>query len=185
MYAGRPGGTSWHCDCPSPRPGAEFLAARRKLFDYGHEEGAHRLSRRRSTNQRPGRRSGRFQLRLPQLNSVVSQIQGGTIKAIPIARPERADVIKHVPTTKDGGLPDFQVSGWNAIFAPRNLPQDIQAKLSDALVKALDDQATDKRLVDIGCIVPNKADRTPQALQKRVESEMALWSSVLKAVAAK
>ena len=53
------------------------------------------------------------------------------------------------------------------------------------LVKALDDQATDKRLLDIGCVVPHKADRTPQALQKRVESEIALWSSVLKTVAAK
>jgi tripartite-type tricarboxylate transporter receptor subunit TctC len=119
------------------------------------------------------------------LNSVVSQIQGGAIKAIAIASPERADVIKDVQTAKEGGLPDFQVSGWNAIFAPRNLPQDIQAKLSDALVNALDDQATGKRLLDIGCVLPHKADRTPQALQKRVESEVALWSSVLKTVAAK
>jgi hypothetical protein len=52
-------------------------------------------------------------------------------------------------------------------------------------VKALDDQATDKRLLDIDCVVPHKADHTPQALQKRVESEMALWSSVLNTAAAK
>jgi tripartite-type tricarboxylate transporter receptor subunit TctC len=87
----------------------------------------------------------------------LSQIQGGTIEAIAIPSPERADVIKDVPTTKEGGLPDFQASGWNAIFAPRNLPQDIQAKLSDALVKALDDPAIGKRLLDIGCFLPHKA----------------------------
>ena len=53
------------------------------------------------------------------LTTVVSQIQGGTIKAIAIATPEQADVIKDVPTTKEGGLPDFQASSWNGIFVPR------------------------------------------------------------------
>jgi tripartite-type tricarboxylate transporter receptor subunit TctC len=70
-----------------------------------------------------------------------------------------------VPTTKEGGLPEFQVSVWNAIFAPKNLPQDIQAKLNDAVVAALDDDATSKRLLQIGCVIPDKNDRTPQALK--------------------
>ena len=115
------------------------------------------------------------------LGAVVTQIQGGTIKAIAIASSERAEVIKDVPTTREGGLADFQVSSWNALFAPRNLPQDIQAKLNDALVKALDDEATRKRLLQIGCELPDKKDRTPQALQKLVESEVARWSLVLNA----
>lgn len=115
------------------------------------------------------------------LGAVVSQIQGGTIKAIAIASPERAEIIQNVPTTKEGGLAEFQVTVWNALFAPKNLPQDIQVKLNDALVKALDDEATRKRLLQIGCEIPDKKDRTPQALQKLVESEVARWSSVLRA----
>jgi tripartite-type tricarboxylate transporter receptor subunit TctC len=124
--------------------------------------------------------AGQVDFSCVSLNTAASQIQGGTIKGIAIASPERAAVIKDVPTTTEGGLPEFQVSGWNAIFAPKNLPPDIQAKLSDALAKALDDPATAKRLLDIGCFIPDKAERTPQALQKRVESEMARWSLVLK-----
>jgi tripartite-type tricarboxylate transporter receptor subunit TctC len=124
--------------------------------------------------------AGQVDFSCVSINTVVSQIQGGTIKAIAIASPERADVIKDVPTTKEAGLPEFQVSGWSAIFAPKNLPEDIQAKLGDALIEALDDLATAKRLLDIGCLIPDKADRTPQALQKRVESEVARWSAVLK-----
>jgi len=76
------------------------------------------------------------------------------------------------------------VSGWNAVFAPRGLPPDIQARLSDALLKALDDHATASRLLEVGCFIPEKVDRTPQALEKRVESEVARWSSVFKTVAA-
>ena len=114
------------------------------------------------------------------INTVVSQIQGGTVKALAIASPERAEVIRNVPTTAEAGLPEFQVSGWNALFAPRNLPRDIQAKLSDALAKALVDTATAKRLEEIGCFIPFAASRTPEALQARVEHEVARWSSVLK-----
>jgi tripartite-type tricarboxylate transporter receptor subunit TctC len=115
------------------------------------------------------------------LPTVAAQIEAGTIKAMAIAASERADVIKEVPTTKEGGLPDFEASSWNGIFGPRNLPQDIQAKLNDAVIKALDDQSTRKRLLEIGSEIPDKLDRTPQVLQKLVESEVARWSSLLKA----
>jgi tripartite-type tricarboxylate transporter receptor subunit TctC len=100
-----------------------------------------------------------------------------------IASSERSKVVNDLPTTKEGGLPEFQVSGWNAIFAPKNLPQVIQAKLNDALGKALDDEAISKRLLQIGSEVPDKKDRTPEALQRFVESEVARWASVLKAAA--
>jgi tripartite-type tricarboxylate transporter receptor subunit TctC len=115
------------------------------------------------------------------LTVVVSQIQAGTIKAMAVASSERSDAVKDVPTTKEGGLPEFQVSAWNAIFAPKNLPPDIQAKLNDAVAKALDDEGTIKRLLQIGSSIPDKQERTPQALQRLVESEVARWALLLKA----
>jgi putative tricarboxylic transport membrane protein len=114
------------------------------------------------------------------LSAVVSQIEAGTLKAMAIATPERSNVAKDVPTTKEAGLPQFQVSAWNAIFAPRNLPQNIQAKLNDALVKALNDEDTARRLIQIGSVIPDEKDRTPEALRQFVASEIVRWSSVLK-----
>ena len=58
--------------------------------------------------------------------------------------------LPNVPTTKEAGLPDYQVSAWNALFAPKGVPQDIAAKLSETLVQALDDEATRKRLLELG-----------------------------------
>ena len=114
------------------------------------------------------------------VNTAQAQIVGGTVKALAIASPERADVIKDVPTSAEAGLPEFQVSGWNAIFAPRHLPPAIHAKLSEALSQALEDETTQKRLSEIGCIIPERADRSPEALQRRVEREVARWGSLLK-----
>ena len=46
--------------------------------------------------------------------------------------------------------------------------------------RALDDAATRNRLIEIGAQIPDTAHRTPQALQRLVESEVARWTPVLK-----
>ncbi len=89
-----------------------------------------------------------------------------------------------MPTTKEGGLPEFQVSAWNAIFAPKGTPKDIVSKLNGALVKALDDPATRKRLLDLGADLSNKEAVTPEGLRKLVQTEVARWNKVLKMAAA-
>ena len=118
-----------------------------------------------------------------QVVNLVEQIKGGSIKAYAIATAERSPALPDVPTTKEAGLPDYQVSAWNALFAPKGMPKDIMAKLNDTLVKALDDEATRKRLLELGSVIPDKAGRSPQALQKLVESEVARWTPILKAAA--
>jgi len=48
-------------------------------------------------------------------------------------------------------------------------------------LKALDAEAIGKQLLQIGSDIPDKTDRTPEALQRIVESEVARSSTVLKA----
>ncbi|MDF0493866.1 tripartite tricarboxylate transporter substrate-binding protein [Bradyrhizobium yuanmingense] len=112
------------------------------------------------------------------LSGAISQIQSGTLKAIAIASPHRADIIPNIPTTVESGLPQFVVSTWNAIFAPKSLTPEIQAKLSHALNKALDDEATRKRLVEMGFVIPDATRRTPEALRELVASEVPRWGKV-------
>lgn len=120
-----------------------------------------------------------------QIVNVAPQIQGGNIKAFAIATKERSPVLPNVPTTKEAGLEGYEVSAWNAIFAPKATPPEITKKLNDALVKALDDENTRKRLLDLGGVIPSPAERTPESLQKLVESEVARWTPVLQAAGAK
>ena len=118
-----------------------------------------------------------------QIVNLVEQVNGGAIKAYAIATPERSPALPHVPTTKEAGLPEYQVSAWNALFAPKGIPQDVAARLNATLVAALEDANTRKRLLDLGSVIPDKAGRSPQALQKLVESEVARWNPILKAYA--
>ena len=116
-----------------------------------------------------------------QIVNLVPQIQSKNIKAIAIATPERSPSLPDVPTAKEGGLPEYEVSAWNAVFAPKGTPKEITQKLVDALDKALSDDGTRKRLLELGGVIPEGAARGPQALQKLVESEVARWTPVLKA----
>lgn len=110
----------------------------------------------------------------------VQQVQGGTIKALAIASPERNPALPDVPTSREAGLPEFEVRGWNALFAPRGTPAPILDQLTDALDRALDDETTRKRLRDIGSDIPEKARRGQDALAALVKSEIARWTPIIK-----
>jgi tripartite-type tricarboxylate transporter receptor subunit TctC len=116
-----------------------------------------------------------------QIVNAVPQVQGGTIKAYAIGTEERNPALPNVPTSKEAGLPDFQASAWNALIAPKGTPKPIVDKLSAALDKALDDEATRKRLLELGSDIPGKDRRGGAALATLVKSEIAKWTPVIKA----
>jgi putative tricarboxylic transport membrane protein len=119
-----------------------------------------------------------------QIVNLVSQIEGGAIKAYAIATPNRNPVLPNVPTTKEGGLPEYEVSAWNMLFVPKGTPQPIADKLADALDKALNDEATRKRLLDLGSDIPEGPRRGQKAGADLVKNEVARWTPVLKAAQA-
>jgi tripartite-type tricarboxylate transporter receptor subunit TctC len=119
-----------------------------------------------------------------QVVNLVEQVKGGAIKAYAIATEQRSPALPDVPTTKEAGLPDYQVSAWNALFAPKGTPKEIVAKLNETLSKGLDDPATRKRLLDLGSVLPEGKGRSPEALADLVKSEIARWTPILKAAGA-
>jgi tripartite-type tricarboxylate transporter receptor subunit TctC len=125
--------------------------------------------------------AGQVDYMCDQIVNVVQQVLGGQIKAYAIGTPERSPALPDVPTTKEAGLPEFQAQAWNALFAPKGTPQPILDKLSDALDKALDDEQTRKRLLELGSVLPDKVGRSQQALASLVKSEIDRWTPIIKA----
>jgi tripartite-type tricarboxylate transporter receptor subunit TctC len=114
----------------------------------------------------------------------VGQINAGTVKAFAIATAARSPALPNLPTTKEAGIDGYEVSAWNAVFAPKGTPADVVKKLEAALNSALDDAGAKKRLDDLGAVSPVGNDRGSIALQKLVETEVARWTPVLKAAMA-
>jgi tripartite-type tricarboxylate transporter receptor subunit TctC len=128
--------------------------------------------------------AGQVDYMCDQIVNAVPQIKGGTIKAYAIGTAERNPSLPDVPTAKEAGLPEFQASAWNALFAPKGTPKPIVDKLAAALSKALDDENTRKRLLELGSDIPGPDRRGPAALANLVKSEIAKWSPIIKAAGA-
>lgn len=111
----------------------------------------------------------------------VQQIQSAAVKGYAISTAERSPALPNVPTAKEAGLPEFQASAWNALFAPKGTPKPALDKLAEALDSALDDESMRKRLLELGCDIPDQTHRGPQPLAALVKSEIARWTPIIKA----
>ena len=120
-----------------------------------------------------------------QIVNLAEQVRGGTIKAYGIATEQRSPALPDIPTTKEGGLPEYQVTAWNALFAPKGTPKEIVTQLNDTLSKGLDDGVTRKRLLELGSVLPEGSARSPEALAELVKSEVARWTPILQAAGAR
>jgi tripartite-type tricarboxylate transporter receptor subunit TctC len=125
--------------------------------------------------------SGQVDYMLATISEVGPQLQSGTVKVYAIGSAERNPAVPNIPTTNEGGLPEFQTAFWYALFAPKDTPRPILNKLTDALDKALDDQDVRKRLLELGFDIPGNAKRGQQPLAALVKNEIARWTPIIKA----
>jgi len=110
-----------------------------------------------------------------------ANVKGGLIKAYAIAGKDRSPVLPDVPTVDEAGLPGLYFYFWHAIWAPKGTPKDIVAKLNGAVVKAVADPATHKRLADIGQEFFPASMSSPEALAKFQKEEIEKWQPVIRA----
>ncbi|ABD89331.1 tripartite tricarboxylate transporter substrate-binding protein [Rhodopseudomonas palustris] len=119
--------------------------------------------------------AGRVDYMCDQIVSAVPRLQAGIVTAYAIGGEHRSPILPDVPTAAEAGLPQFQVSAWNALFAPKATSPQIVARLNAALGKALDNPAIRKQLLDLGGDIPDNDGRSPQALAALVRSEIDRW----------
>jgi tripartite-type tricarboxylate transporter receptor subunit TctC len=113
--------------------------------------------------------------------TVVPQARAGSIRALAVAQSQRIDRLSDVPTSAEAGLPSFDVTGWNAFFAPRGVPEDVVARLNQALGSALADPDVQQRIATIGADVPPPAQRSREWVDAFVRSEIQKWGPIVRA----
>ena len=122
--------------------------------------------------------SGQVQLFVTTPPSVLGHVQQGKLRAIAIASDARHPQLPDVPTSVEQGMPDFKLDAWVALFAPAGTPEDVLAKLSDALASSLDTPEVRSRAAQAGV----SARPMPAAeLGRTVAADTEYWSKVIKA----
>jgi tripartite-type tricarboxylate transporter receptor subunit TctC len=110
------------------------------------------------------------------------QVQSGKLKALGITTLKSSDLLPGVKSVAEQGVPDFEVTAWNAMYAPRGTPKDIVDRLNAEIAKILALPETRQRLMQIGL---EATSGTPAQLAAFEKQERAKWGPLIKAAGLK
>jgi tripartite-type tricarboxylate transporter receptor subunit TctC len=114
-----------------------------------------------------------------QIVNIMQHVKTGKLKAYAVTGDTRSPMLPDVPTTKEAGMPAFNLTVWFGLSAPKGTPAPVIDKLNNALAVALSDPDVVKRFADLGYEVPPQAERSASYFDKFYKDEVALWAKVL------
>jgi tripartite-type tricarboxylate transporter receptor subunit TctC len=121
---------------------------------------------------------GQISLVFADLSTTLPQIRSGKVKGLGVSSRQRSPLAPELPTMIEEGIPDYEMIGWFAAFAPAKTPRPIVEKLNGAIKAAIGDKMVQEALLTAG-IEPLTS--TPEELRAYVVSETRKWADIVKA----
>ncbi|MVW70912.1 MULTISPECIES: tripartite tricarboxylate transporter substrate binding protein [unclassified Bordetella] len=121
--------------------------------------------------------AGNVEITVATPPSVVGFIRSGQLRPLAVASEKRLPFLPDVPTTAQAGFPDFVLDAWVALFAPADTPDDVVAKLTEAVKKTLATERVQQSLDGVGVQVRYM---TPTQLDEQVRKDIAYWQPVIR-----
>jgi tripartite-type tricarboxylate transporter receptor subunit TctC len=123
--------------------------------------------------------AGTVDLMCDQTTNTTEQIRAGTIRGFAVTTRERVASLPDLPTAAEAGLPDFEVSVWHGLYAPRGTPAPIIERLNRALLVALRDETLGRRFAELGTAPVAAARATPQVHRTFWQEDIAKWRPLI------
>lgn len=114
--------------------------------------------------------------------SVVPHVKAGKLVPLAVTGAKRSPVLPNVPTIAESGLPGFEVTSWNAMFAPAGTPAPIIEKLNGIVKRGLATPEANAIMERQGL---EATPSTPAELGALVKKDLAMWAKVIKAAGIK
>lgn len=116
------------------------------------------------------------QLLIDSQAAVKSGLESGQVRAVASSGARRSAAMPDVPTVRESGITGFDVTSWNALFAPKGTPQTIVDALGKALQDLLSEDDLKTRLLDLGI---EARSESPAELSQRLRSDIEKWRAVI------
>jgi tripartite-type tricarboxylate transporter receptor subunit TctC len=111
------------------------------------------------------------------LTAALPQVKSGNLRILAVSTEQRTPLLPDVPTLTEAGMPLFSAVAWSGVFAPKNTPPAIVAKLKAAIAEiALRDDIR-KKLGDMGFVTMQ--DQT-SSFADYVKADVERWNSLAK-----
>jgi tripartite-type tricarboxylate transporter receptor subunit TctC len=120
---------------------------------------------------------GQIQVMFDPVQSVLPQVQSGTLKILGVSSAARLPVLPDVPTFAESGLADFEATAWWAVFGPAKLPEEIAARLNSEIDRISRSEALRQKLSPLGV---QTIGGSREQLAQFQQQEIARWGKAVK-----
>jgi tripartite-type tricarboxylate transporter receptor subunit TctC len=109
--------------------------------------------------------------------AAVQQINAGRVRALAVLMPERFSDLPNVPTSKESGFPNFEISVWYGMLAPTGTPREIINRLNAELAKSVSAPDMKPKFTSAG-VEPMTS--TPEEFGAFIRSESKRFAQVIR-----
>ncbi len=120
---------------------------------------------------------GQVDIMFDGLGSSAAHIKGGRIKALMVSGSKRNPSLPDVPCAAEVGLPDYTVTTWYGLWAPKGTAADMQARIIEEMRKSISSDELKAVWASQGAEFPNLSQQQFGAF---ISAEVKRWAAVVK-----
>ena len=122
--------------------------------------------------------AGEVPFMFDQLTAALPLVKAGKLKLLAVTTGQRITLAPELPTMIESGIPGFEMSSWQAIYAPKGTPRPIIQRLNAEIVKALKQPDVKAKLTDQ--LAMEIVGSTPEELRDHMGKEIPRWAALVK-----
>lgn len=120
---------------------------------------------------------GQTDVMIVDLTTSLPQVKSGKLRALGVSSPKRSSLVPDVPTIAEQGLPGYEASYWNALYAPAGTPAPVIQRLNELMRKAMATEPVRRFVADNGMEV---TPTSPEELGRFQLAELDRWGRIIK-----
>jgi tripartite-type tricarboxylate transporter receptor subunit TctC len=122
--------------------------------------------------------SGQVTFMFDQMTAAVPLLQAGKLKLLAVTTAKRIALAPNTPTMQEAGVKGFEMSSWQAIYAPKGTPKPVVQRLYTEIAKALKQPDVQAKLG--GQLGMEIVAGSPEQLAALMSQEIPRWGALVK-----
>ncbi|WP_426392736.1 Bug family tripartite tricarboxylate transporter substrate binding protein [Variovorax sp. R-27] len=122
--------------------------------------------------------AGQVPFMFDQVTAALPLVKSGKLKLLAVTTGKRIALVPELPTMIESGIPGFEMSSWQAVYAPKGTPRPIVQRLNAEIVRALRQPDVQAKLSDQ--LAMEIVGSTPEELRDFMAKEIPRWAELVK-----